>query len=190
MTKKICDLYQLDGVDIDDFFIQDGKATVFGHLTNERSQCQNCGSKHVIFNGVKDREFHLPSTGSRKAVLKIKVHRNRCKDCDLTWWPQMPFADGKQRMSKSFVNYIIDLLEFATIKDVADYLEITWDTVKDIHKADLRMKYQEIELKDVKYVSIDEISISKGHKYMTVIADLKTGRILHSVEGRKKVSVK
>ena len=93
-------------------------------------------------------------------------------------------------MSKSFVNYVLDLLEFATIKDVANYLEITWDTVKDLHKGSLEKKYEEIDLRDIKYISIDEISISKGHKYMTIIADLKTGRILHSVEGRKKEDIR
>jgi len=190
MSETICDLYELEGVDIDKFAIEDDKAVVYAHLKENRMDCQNCGHDRVIFNGFKNREFHLPSTGSRKALLKIKVHQQRCKNCDLAWWPQVPFANGKQRMSKSFVNYVLDLLEFATIKDVANYLEITWDTVKDLHKGSLKKKYEEIDLKDVKFISIDEISISKGHKYMTIIADLKTGRILHSVEGRKKEDIR
>lgn len=190
MPKAVCDLYELEGVDIDRFAIEDDKAIICGRLKKNRTDCHNCGSDHVIFNGVTDREFRLPSTGSRKAVLKVKIHRLRCKCCNSAWWPQVPFASGKQRMSKSFVNYVLDLLEFATIKDVANYLEITWDTVKDLHKTRLRTKYESVDLEDVKYISIDEISISKGHKYMTVIADLKTGRILHSVEGRKKSDIR
>lgn len=190
MSQEMCDLYELEGVDIDEFAIEKDRVVIYGHLKEDRTDCHNCGSCHVNFNGVKNREFHLPSTGSKKAILKIKIHQLRCKTCDSAWWPQVPFASGKQRMSKSFVNYVLDLLEFATIKDVANYLEITWDTVKDLHKDYLRRKYDNIELKDVKYISIDEISISKGHKYMTVIADLKTGRILYSVEGRKKKDIR
>lgn len=190
MAQEIGDLYELDGVDIDNFSIEEDRVAVYGHLKTERLSCPKCGSDQVIFNGSSDREFRLPSTGSKKAVLLVQVHRNRCKNCDSAWWPQVPFADGKQRMSRSFVNYVLDLLEFATIKDVADYLEVSWDTVKDLHKNHLKKKYENIELKNVKYISIDEISISKGHKYMTVIADLKTGRILHSVEGRKKKDIR
>lgn len=190
MSQELCTLYELEGIDIDDFLMEEDKFTVYGRLKKEKSACPKCGSDQVIFNGFRNRKFRLPSTGSKKAVLKIKTHQNRCKVCDSGWWPQMPFADGKQRMSKSFVNYILDLLEFATIKDVANYLEITWDTVKDLHKTHLQRKYKNVELKDVKYISIDEISISKGHKYMTVIADLKTGRILYSVEGRKKKDIR
>ena len=190
MAQEVCDLYELDGVDIDNLCIEEDRVVVFGHLKNERLKCHKCGSDHVIFNGSSNREFRLPSTGSKKAVLVVQVHQNQCKNCDSAWWPQVPFADGKQRMSKSFVNYVLDLLEFATIKDVADYLEMTWDTVKDLHKDHLRKKYKDIDLRDVKYISIDEISLSKGHKYMTVIADLKTGRILYSIEGRKKKDIR
>lgn len=190
MVQEICDLYELEGVDVDSFCIEEDRLVVSGRLKNERFTCHKCGSSDVIFNGNCNREFRLPSTGSKNAVLNILVHRNRCKNCDSAWWPQMPFAEGKQRMSKSFVNYALDLLEFATIKDVANYLEITWDTVKDLHKNDLKKKYENIDLNDVTYITIDEISISKGHKYMTVIADLKTGRILYSVEGRKKKDIR
>jgi transposase len=186
----MCDLYELDGVDIEDFCIKEDKIVVSGRLKTNKSICHKCGNNQVILNGARNRQFRLPSTGSKNAILIITTHRNRCKNCDAAWWPQMPFTDGKQRMSKSFVNYVLDLLEFATIKDVANYLEITWDTVKDLHKNHLKTKYKDVELKDVKYISIDEISISKGHKYMTVIADLGTGRILYSIEGRKKEDIR
>lgn len=125
MAQEICDLYELDGVDIDDIRIEKNKILVYGHLKNKKLSCRKYGCSHVIFNGSSNREFRLPSTGSKKAVLIVQVHRNRCKNCDSAWWPQVPFANGKQRMSKSFVSYVLDLLEFATIKDVADYLEVT-----------------------------------------------------------------
>ena len=31
---------------------------------------------------------------------------------------------------------------------------------------------------------MDEVSIKKAYNYMTIFADLKTGRIIHAVEGR------
>ena len=31
---------------------------------------------------------------------------------------------------------------------------------------------------------MDEFSIKKGHKYMTVFLDLRTGRIIYACEGR------
>jgi len=39
-------------------------------------------------------------------------------------------------------------------------------------------------LKDVRHIAIDEFAARKGHKYMTVVLDLKTGHVLYVGEGR------
>jgi hypothetical protein len=40
------------------------------------------------------------------------------------------------------------------------------------------------QFKDLVYLGIDEFSLRKGHKYMTIFMNLNTGRIIHAVEGR------
>lgn len=190
MYTDIGRLYNLEGVDIEDISVHEETIEVFGRLQKERQRCCNCRSHNVIFIGNATRTFHLPPTGSKKAVLHIQSRRNQCKQCKATWWPQVPFADGKQRMTRSFVRYALELLRFGTIKDVADHLGVSWDVIKDLHKHYLKSKYARISLQEVKYISIDEFSIAKGHKYMTVISDVASGKILHAVEGRKKQDIK
>jgi transposase len=96
---------------------------------------------------------------------------------------------GMKRMTRSFIRYALELLKFGTIKDVANHVGVGWDAIKEIHKEALEKKYDNIPLSDVEYVAIDEFSIRKGHKYMTVISDLQTGRIIHAVEGRKEEDI-
>jgi len=189
MNEVTCIFYDLEGVEIQNISAEEGKIEVFGGLQDERQECQNWGSNKVIFIGKSIRNFHLPPTGSKKAVLSILTRRNQCKECKSTWWPQAPFADGKQRMTKSFVRYALELLQFGTVKDVAVHLGVSWDVIKDLHKNYLKEKYANVSLENVTYISIDEFSIAKGHKYMTVISDLKSGHILHVVEGRKKSDI-
>jgi transposase len=71
-----------------------------------------------------------------------------------------------------------------TIKDIANYLRISWDTIKEIQKAHLKRRYKRIKLKNTKQIAIDEISIGKGHQYLTIVMDLHTGRILHVDKGK------
>jgi transposase len=92
--------------------------------------------------------------------------------------------DGNKRYTRAFALTVLDLLKFATIKDVAGYLHVGWDLVKQIHKQKLAQLYQRQQLKDLVYLGIDEFSLRKGHKYMTIFMNLKTGRIIHAVEGR------
>lgn len=69
------------------------------------------------------------------------------------------------------------------------FFHVSWNLIKDIHKSKLTSTYRHISLADVKYLGMDEFSIRKNHKYMTIFVDLKTGRILHAVEGTSKDAI-
>lgn len=71
-----------------------------------------------------------------------------------------------------------------TVQDVAQNLNIQWNTVKQIEKQRLEVKYRHIDLSSVSDIAIDEFSIKKGHVYQTVVMDLKTRRIIYIGQGR------
>jgi transposase len=81
------------------------------------------------------------------------------------------------------------MMKLGTIKAVARYTGVSWDTVKDIHKEYLQKKYRSVEYKSLRYLGIDEFSIKKGHEYMTIITNLETGCIVHATEGRSKDAI-
>jgi transposase len=91
---------------------------------------------------------------------------------------------GKSRMTRSLMVHVLDLLHFSTLLDVSRFLKISWNVIKKIHKEKLKALYKTIPLDDLEYITVDEFSIRKGHEYMTVFTDLRSGRIIHAVEGR------
>jgi transposase len=97
---------------------------------------------------------------------------------------KLPFSVGKLPMTKSFVRYVLSLVKLTTVKSVAGFLGVQWKTVKNIHKDWLKDKHKKIRYKDLIYLSVDEFSIRRGHTYMTVFLDIRTGRIIYAVEGR------
>ncbi len=153
------------------------------------SCCPTCLGPHLHKKKKRYRTFRLPPVGQKLVKLKLLVQQQYCLSCGKSWWPKPPFVNGKQRMTKSFIAYALDLLTFGTIKDVADHLNIGWDCIKDIHKNYLRDEYEAVNISDIEYLSIDEFSIAKRHKYMTIFLNLKTGRIVHAVEGRRKKDI-
>jgi hypothetical protein len=64
------------------------------------------------------------------------------------------------------------------ISDVARWLGISWNTVKEIHKSHLGRKYGEPSPKGLSQLAIDEISIGKGHRYLTIVLNLETGAVM------------
>ena len=80
--------------------------------------------------------------------------------------------------------HICELLQVMTIKDVSERFQMHWHTVKEIEKEYLKKKHDHINIKGVEYIAIDEFAIQKGHKYMTVVMDLKSSKILYVGDGR------
>lgn len=167
-----------------------GNAVIFKVEAKSRHvQCSSCGHKASTFKGQKERFFRMPPIGRKQALLSVTMHRLKCKSCGGIWWPSLPFVKGKQRYTRSFALTVLDMLRFATIKAVSDFLHVSWNVVKEIHKDKLSKTYRNISLTDVKYLGVDEFSIRKNHSYMTVFVNLQTGRILHAVEGRSKEAI-
>jgi transposase len=71
-----------------------------------------------------------------------------------------------------------------TIKDVADHLGITWDVIKEIQKRNLQRRFGKPKLKHLRQIAIDEISVGKGHHYVTVVLDLDSGAVVHVGDGK------
>ena len=179
------DISKLENVSVD----AEGQSIFVEGSLRGLSACPSCGSNHLHRQTKKHRLLHLPPVGTKAAKLQVVVQKQYCVACKKSWWPSVPFTNGKERMTHSFVMYALDLLRFGTIKDVSQHLGINWNVVKSIHKKHLKDQYKEIDMSEVEYVSIDEFSIAKRHKYMTTIMDIKTGRILYAVEGRKKKDI-
>lgn len=154
------------------------------------SSCPKCTSTCLHKKEKNYRSFRAPPISGKTTEIKVEVQRQRCSLCKYSWWPKVSFAKGKQRVTYSFIQYALELLRFGTIKDVSDHLNVSWDLIKDIHKKHLKDIYKDIDMKEVESIAIDEFSIAKRHKYMTIIVDLKTGRILYAIEGRKKNDIK
>ena len=164
-------------------------AVIFEAEMRTGALCKKCGNLRTRRKGKKTRRFRMIPFGKKACFLDLLVHRLECSKCKYRWWPKLSFMPGKRRMTRSLVNHIIELMRFATIKDVASLLNIGWDTVKDIHKEHLQKVYKNIDYKRIRYVGIDEFSIRKGHEYMTQFTDLETGRIIFAVEGKDMKAV-
>ena len=96
----------------------------------------------------------------------------------------LQFADPGRSYTRPFARLVLDLCQVMAIKEVARFLGVAWDVVKGILKAHLARRYKRPRLKHVRRIAIDEISVGKGHRYLTVVIDLDRGRVLFVGEGK------
>jgi transposase len=153
-------------------------------LAREAYRCAICGSDHVIGRGQKPRRFRMVSIGSRRVYLVLAVPRVECRECGAVRQVKLGFADPRVSYTRAFEQYALELSRYMTIKDVAEHLDISWDVIKEIQKADLQQRFGKPRLKDLRRIAIDEISTAKGHRYLTIVLDLDSGAVVHVGRGK------
>jgi len=151
--------------------------------------CPTCAYHQYNLDSIKSRNLRMAPLGNKQAFLLLKIHRLRCCNCAQVWWPPIPFVKGKKRTTISFEKYVIKMMQFATIKHVANFLGVSWGLIKNIHKAYLKEEYKGVDFQILRYIGVDEFSVRKGHEYMTIFINLETGEIIHAIEGKSMESV-
>jgi transposase len=147
-------------------------------------RCPVCGSDDVNRRGQTPRRFRAVSIGSKPVYLAFAVPRVECRSCGAVRQLRIGFADPRVSYTKAFARYALELSRHMTIKDVARHLRISWDVIKEIQKADLQRRFGTPNLKHLRKIAIDEISIGKGHRYLTIVLDLESGAVVHVGEGK------
>lgn len=164
-----------------------GNFVIFSaEMSSRKFTCPKCSADQIIYKGSKKRWFRMPPIGRKLCVLDLLLHRVQCCECSHVWWPRLPFMLGNHGYVRSFALFVQDMLKFMTIKDVASILGVGWDMIKNIHKIKLKRVYRTIPIANMTTLGIDEFSIRKRHRYMTIFVDLASGRIIHAVEGTAK----
>lgn len=79
---------------------------------------------------------------------------------------------------------IVDLARFMTLSDVAQWLDLSWDTIKTVVQRRLEKDYRKIGYRHLRHIAIDEIYLGKARKYVTLVVDLESGRIMWVGDGR------
>lgn len=71
-----------------------------------------------------------------------------------------------------------------SLKDVASLAGVGWDTVKRIFQSNMARDAARIDLKEVEFLAIDELYLGRMHKFITIVIDWRSGRVLYVAKGR------
>ena len=126
--------------------------------------CPACKSKQVTRRGMYLRKLRSLPIGRKAIWLLIEVPRVRCAVCGCVRRIHLGIAEPRRAYTRAFARHVLDLTRVMTLKDVALFLGVGWDCVKDILKRNPARRLARPRLRSVRYLAIDEISVRKGQQ--------------------------
>lgn len=163
---------------------QEGVICLRVQQTADAFRCSHCGSANVMKSGVVSRRFRTLPIGGKPVWIELPVQRLWCIACGKTRQAKVAFADERRSYTHAFERYALDLSQHMTIQAVARHLGVGWDAIKEMQKRRLQRRFRKPRVKHLEHLAIDEISIGRGHRYLTVVLDLDSGAVVFVGDGK------
>ena len=151
-------------------------------------RCHACARKCPVYDRPPaPRRWRSLDLGATKVFLEYAVPRVECPVHGVHA-AAVPWAHHGSRFTSDFEDQVAWLCVHASRSVVAQMMRIDWKSVGGVCKR----VYDRLDaragnrLDGLVRIGIDETSYKKGHKYMTVVANHDTGRVVWCAKGHGK----
>ena len=101
---------------------------------------------------------------------------------------KLPWAEPSSRFTALLERLVIDWLGAASQKAVSERMRLTWDEIHGIMERAVERGLKRRKAEPLLELGVDEKAFRKGHKYFTLVNDLKRSRVLCVAEDRTQAS--
>ena len=159
-----------------------------GHPKGTRFACPNCDCECTVYDHLVERTWRHLDSCQFLTYLHAATPRIECPEHGIRQ-VKLPWADEGSRFTQLFEALAIDVLRATTVKHAAILLRISWDQAWHMMERAVCRGQAVKEWALPKRIGVDEKAIAKGHRYMTVVCDLKAATVEYVGEERTEASL-
>ena len=140
-------------------------------------------------NGEGRRRWRSLDLGGVACYLEAEAPRVRCPEHGVVV-VSFPWARHKARHTVYFEDQCAWLATHASRSAVCELLRIAWRSVGAIAARVVADAHGRVDpLEGLRRIGIDEISYKRGHRYLIVVVDHDSGRLIWAAPGRDKATL-
>jgi transposase len=159
-------------------------------LRRRRRVCAECGQtgRRLQIHDRRLKRWRHLDLGATKCVIECELRRLRCPDCGVQPEP-VPWARPGARHTRDLEDTVAWLAQQMAFAPIARLLRIGWHTIGPIVTRVTADHLDERRLQGLVCIGVDEISYRRHHRYLTSVADHKTGAIVWCRPGRNSATL-
>jgi len=152
-----------------------------------RPLCHACGTVAATVHSKGHRRMIRDlNLASAETWLDLEYRKVWCESCGRARVEKQSFCAAGVRITHRLARYIYDLCKTMSLAEVARHLDLDPKTIAAVDHAMLKQEFGQTDCTDLRLLAIDEISVRKGQRYLTVVLDYLRGRVVWMGEGRRK----
>ncbi len=153
-------------------------------------QCGGCGCRtRRIHERRAPRQWRDLRIREQTLVLRYAPLRVRCPACGRRV-ERVPWAERWQRITRALGRAIAELARHLSWKETAAHYAVDWKTVVGAVRSAVAQGLRDRKWSPLHVIGIDEVSRSKGQRYLTLVYDLERRRLVWVSEGRDEQTMR
>src|SRR3974377_1708364 len=121
-----------------------------------------------------------------RSEIPCRLPRGKCRQCGHVFRVRPPWEGLSTHFTKEFEAFALLLMREMPMSKVAETVGETDTRLWRMLFRQVDAAYAEADFSQVCCVGVDEMSIRKGHEYVSVFADLLAKRVLFATEGKDR----
>lgn len=142
---------------------------------NGRPVCSSCRRPGPGYDTLPARRFEYVPLWGFLVFLVYAMRRVDCANCGVTV-EAVPWASGKNRLTTTYAWFLSRWAKRMTWTDVARAFRTSWDSVFRAVEMAVTWGLAHRDLRHVESIGVDEISLRRGHRFLTLVYQIDEGR--------------
>lgn len=151
----------------------------------ESERCPHDGSEGVVCHDhIKGLRWRHLNVFNKEAEIVCDLPRGRCRTCGKVWRVTPPWEGRAKHFTKDFEAFALTLMREMPVKKASEILGEQDTRMWRMLMAYVEAAYAAVDMSEVACVGVDEMARAKGHRYLTVFADLVGRSVLFATPGK------
>jgi transposase len=152
----------------------------------ESVRCPKDGGLVFCHDHVEEMTWRHLDVFQHRCEITCRLPRGKCRKCNHIFRVRPPWEGLSTHFSKEFEAFALLLMREMPMSKVAEIVGETDTRLWRMLFRQVEAAYAEADFSQMCCVGVDEMSVRKGHQYITVFADLVARRVVFATEGKDK----